>query len=274
MPIRLLTFADGSVRWRLAGRRLARQANSLGWFKRVEVWNLPRLSIEIPQLFSDNPHLDFAATRGLGYWLWRPYILHHAIRSAPSGETILFLDAGCQLNNGEGSRLRLSEYMTMVREFDSLVMRIDEPLSKWCKADLIHGFGLAEEASNIQLVEPGVFFLRSTNDNLRLLAEWIQWGRLNDHHFLDDGPSASQESADFQEHRHDQSILTCLATRYPIHSIPQETFFEGQWITAGESSPIWATRNSSPILLHQNSLVSRLATDVTTRRSRRRVKRH
>jgi len=96
--MRLVTFADGSLRWRLAGQRLERQAKQSQWFDSVHRWTAKMLHREIPKFRRENPTLDLAGTRGYGYWLWRPYILQRELDALASDECLLFLDAGCQLN--------------------------------------------------------------------------------------------------------------------------------------------------------------------------------
>ena len=253
---RLVTFAGGSVRWLLAGRRLAKQASRSGWFDSVHHWTPKDLDAQIPQFRLDNPNLAPEESRGFGYWLWRPYILGMELASMSKGECLLFLDAGCQLNQNQQSEVRFRTYVDTANEYGSLIMEINEPIDKWCKRDLLQEFALGDCSSQLLLVEPGVFFLTKTETNQALVADWIKWGRTQNHHYLDDSPSRVPELSTFQEHRHDQAILTCLSTQYPIHKIPQETYFPQKWSELGSPYPIWALRNSTPFDLESGGIVS------------------
>ena len=258
--VRLVTFADGSLRWRLAGRRLERQAKKSGWFGSIHRWTRKTLHNEIPQFRRENPELDMDGTRGFGYWLWRSYILMHELQSLNEGETLLFLDAGCQVNASPVSKIRFQQYLLEVRSAGNLIMEIDAPLSQWCKQDLVLQFVTPEQARAMNLVEPGVFFLARNTSNAKLLDEWITWSRARDYHYLDDSPSITANAADFQEHRHDQAILTCLGTRHDLHTIAQETYFPEEWRGRGQHFPVWALRNSLPCSLYEPTPWSRLMT--------------
>lgn len=260
MSVRLVTFADGSFRWRQAGRRLERQAKASGWFESIHRWTSEDLQRRIPELQDNNPGLDLASTRGFGYWLWRPYILRHELRSLQRGESLLFLDAGCQLNQTLKARTRFLEYLIAVNEYGNLVMQVDAILAQWCKGDLLAQFVTPNQGQEIHLVEPGVLFMQKNSANAQVLDEWIWWGERDDNHYLDDSTSITPNAAGFVEHRHDQAILSCLTITRPVHAIRRETYFPNSWSDEGMDFPIWAMRNSLPVPLHGFGPFSRLVT--------------
>ena len=268
MALRLVTFADGSLRWRLAGRRLERQAKSSGWFDAVHRWTAQELHQQIPQFKAENPRLDLSSTRGYGYWLWRPYILRAELTSLPPGDSLLFLDAGCQLNIVPESTRRLHEYIDLVNRDGSLIMQIPSTLDQWCKRDLLDHFVDEAKGHAVRLLEPGTMFLRNTESNDALIAEWIRWGQSDGYHYLDDSPSLRPNLPSFSEHRHDQAILTCLSTQHSLGALPQETYFPSGWRSEGARYPIWALRNSTPVVLEGNGLLSQAATRLRHRRHR------
>jgi len=258
--VRLVTFADGSLRWRLAGQRLERQASRGGWFSSIHRWTAQALHRAIPQFQRDNPGLAVDGVRGYGYWLWRPYILAHELRSLEIGECLLFLDAGCQMNQNPLSLARFQTYLDMTRDHGNLIMEIEEPLDRWCKRDLLAEFSLGQSPGAISLIEPGVFFLAKTKGNEQLIANWIRWGQAENYHYIDDSPSSLSESSEFREHRHDQAILTCLSTRHSIQTLPQETYFPHSWRQQGANYPIWALRNNTPFNLEGTGPISNIVT--------------
>lgn len=260
MGIHLITFADGSLRWRLAGKRLENQAKQSGWFSSIRRWNARRLQEEIPAFAEDNPNLNPNETRGYGYWLWRPYILQKELSLLASGDSLIFLDAGCQLNLTPGSEKRFNEYIQLARTNGNLVMQIDELLWRWCKPDLLSHFTDFGDTGSLPLLEPGVLILTNSPANRDLTSEWIYWGRKNDFHYIDDSPSRLPTPPGFVEHRHDQAILTCLSSRHPMFAIPQETYFPNAWRDDGARFPIWALRNSTPFLLENSAPASQILT--------------
>lgn len=267
MLVRLVTFADGSRRWRAAGRRLERQAQSSRWFTSIHRWTARDLDITLPEFRSDNPALNPENSRGYGYWLWRPYILRREMQLLGPGESLLFLDAGCQVNINPTSYRRLQDYLADVEEHGNLVMEIDAPITRWCKRDLVDSFFGSSDLAGIHLVEPGVLFMRKNTTNLHLLNSWIEWGRLEDHHYLNDSPSRSENYQEFIEHRHDQSLLSCLRRTGNLYAIPQETYFPDSWRAEGLNYPIWAVRNSLPVSLYGSSFSSKAVTWVRDNKS-------
>ena len=53
MRIKMVTFSDGSYALRAAGRRLAKQADSTGWFQNPsEHWTVETLRTKVPDFYS------------------------------------------------------------------------------------------------------------------------------------------------------------------------------------------------------------------------------
>lgn len=268
--VHLLSFAAGSLRWKLAGERLGHEAKRTDAFQSVRIHNRQSLFREIPSFRMENPDLDIRDTRGFGFWLWRPYLLRQALYQAKPEDLVVFLDAGCQINWTRDSQRRFNEYLDQARTFGSLTMSTDQRLSMWCKADTLSAFDVRRQASNILLIQPGVLFFRRTEHNLALMDSWIDWGRSEAYHHIDDSPSNSANTPDFKEHRHDQALLTCLNESFGLNVIPQETYFPRSWSAQGHAFPIWAMRNSTPFSLYSQTLTSRIVTFVREKRQDKR----
>ena len=86
-----------------------------------------------------------------------------------------------------------------------------------------------------------------------LCTRWLEIGRLENYHYIDDSPSNSANSLGFIEHRHDQSILSLLLKERQIVGPDQSETFFSDWIREGSSFPIWNMRHvgSTSILNHR-----------------------
>lgn len=257
--LHLITAGLGSKSWQRAAARLSRQARSTGWFETITNYDALLLDRHVPEFRQSNQQLLVQGSRGFGYWLWRPYILRKALLEADEGSTILFLDAGCELNVNSASASRLDFYLAHARQFGICVMRTPHALPDWCKRDTLELFQISPD-SLVRTIEPGVIFLSPSASNVKLMDEWIAYARLENFHHLDDSPSDLPNSHNFREHRHDQAILTCLLASRPEVALEQETYFgpEG-WAKAGREFPIWVARNRSPLLQLTGPQGSKLA---------------
>jgi hypothetical protein len=69
-------------------------------------------------------------------------------------------------------------------------------------------------------LEAGLIGLRNTAENIQLVKEWMEW--MENDLILNDAPSFYPNHTDFNEHRHDQSILTnlVLMRQLTMHYVP------------------------------------------------------
>lgn len=159
--------------------------------------------------------------RGAGcYWLFKPFLLHDAMRYAQNGDVIIYSDAGVEFIN----------------DVQHIISRMDEdiffftngfPHVEWCKMDVIerilptayeHTYGfLTTEKSRKEFydkkqVQASVIFLKVNQTTRNFVKEWLLYCQMPG--FIDDSPSKLPNYPTFAEHRHDQAILTCLQIKY------------------------------------------------------------
>jgi len=251
-----VTFGDGSLRWRLARVRLTRQMHQSGWFTRIEAYDSQKSVLEIddfPTQFLDRTEV---ATRGYGYWAWRPFILKHWLLRLKPSDVLVFLDSGCELNINEISSARFDYYCQTAIENGICIMQIENRLGDWCKADLIQELAITEAQKDAKLMEPGVMFLSPQPWVMKLVSDWVNLSTAENMHLLDDSPSKIPEDPDFIEHRHDLALLSSLLVQLGKVGIPQETYFPNKWRSEGVKFPCWVVRNSTPFLLEQDRVTS------------------
>ena len=90
----------------------------------------------------------FFKSPGLGYWIWKPLIIHQALKDMPrSREFLIYSDIGCTVNSAPASSRRLQEYM----EIASLrgvvtfsLLRFSE--EDWTKPEVLEHFNAPPEA--------------------------------------------------------------------------------------------------------------------------------
>lgn len=158
-----------------------------------------------------------------------------------NGDILLYSDVGCEFNiNGKN---RLEEYLEIVKNSESgiLTFYLTLPEYSWTKNDLFKSLNCSNEIKNSNQNIATVFFIKKCSNSVEFLRKWYE--TCCNYHLINDSPSISSNHPDFQEHRHDQSVLSCLSKIYNSEKILDETYFVSNWEKDGAKYPIWAKRN-------------------------------
>jgi hypothetical protein len=242
----LVTFAAGLPHWRAAGQRLVHQAERSGWFNKIALVTDRTLARDHGSFWQENQSFLTPRTRGFGYWIWKPYLIGHALHEWSNDvDFVLYLDAGCEINVSQKSAQRWLEYLEMAQEgsgrFAMSLRRFPE--HDWSKMDTMGVLGLTPSQQQSGQIESGAVLLKVSQANIEFCNEWLRICREEDYHFVDDSPSRLANVPSFREHRHDQAIFSGLAKRCGISTIPGESFWAPNWEEKGGSYPIWSPRN-------------------------------
>lgn len=140
------------------------------------------------------------------YWLFKPYVIYDRLLSLPDGEILCYSDSGVEFINS----------------VNHIIEKMDEDIFffgnnwnhvDWCKADVLNIINKnGENVENKKQVQASVIFFKVNDNTRRFVKEWLVCCQMPD--FIDDTPSKMPNYPTFQEHRHDQSILTCLQIKY------------------------------------------------------------
>jgi hypothetical protein len=210
MKIHFVTFGDGSEPRRAAAKRLAAQASEAGWFESstpLHVVDLPRLSLE---WFLSNQNFLASTPRGLGCWIWKPFIILESLRNLRPDELLVYADAGHEISSAGAERFR--HYVELASEHQLLCFEIAEKVRKWTKGDLLHYWGIQNRTDILDAnqLQAGLLFIRRTTANMLLISQWAETCVARNYSLVNDAPSSHPNPTGFQEHRHDQSVLTLL----------------------------------------------------------------
>jgi hypothetical protein len=172
------------------------------------------------------------------------------MRSIPLGETILMLDAGCQLNFNSDSRNRLEYYREIAMEHSGLFMQLQngqfgiENLSDgmWTKEETLKLLDPLHQFRDSGQIQSGIIFLKNNLETQSFVESWLQNCLMGDFRYLSYDPMQANEKV--LGHRWEQSILSLMVKNTNFKYIPDETFFAPDWNT-GHDYPIWAMRNRS-----------------------------
>jgi hypothetical protein len=142
------------------------------------------------------------------FWLFKPYIIYKGMLQMQDGEVLIYADAGVEFIN----------------DVQHIISRMDEnvflftnthPNHHWTKRETLEemmpGFVEMRDADYVwPQVQASVIFFRICKETIDFVKRWLLWCQMPG--IIDD--VKGDQKRYFQDHRHDQSVLTCLATKY------------------------------------------------------------
>ena len=224
-----ISFA--SPRMKSALEKIVKQSIKMNYFDDIIPYTYNDLTADFTERYHDK--LD-DNIRGFGYWSWKPEIIKQTLAKMKDGDQLLYLDAGCNLNNHGKDRLK--QYFDMLSDDTPLVTFLnvtkdtllfnkdiklpDWPLKNWIKGDLIDYFNIREqnEILDQQIFFAGILLLQKGKISKTFIDKWEETIS-TDWSFIDDSPSKSPNLDGFIEHRHDQAIFSVLCNLYPVQQI-------------------------------------------------------
>ncbi len=259
-----LTIGIGAANYENAARRLSKEAAKSKYFSSVITETNSTLQLKHSD-FLDN-HSRFMnenQTTGYGNFLWKPYLVNHWMNRIPEGDGLLYLDSGCSFNlKSHQAKKRFEDYLETALIHGSLVTQlisgqfgIDDLTEKsWTTAELADAMELSEGDKNSNQIQAGILFLISNSKNREIVKKWWDFCVVEDYKYLRNSIFENPRGV-FRQNRHDQSIFSCLAKKFEVHAIPDETYFYPAWYSIGRNYPIWAMRNRSG--LSRNSSINK-----------------
>lgn len=143
--------------------------------------------------------------RGAGYWLWKPYIIYKEMIELADNDILIYSDAGVQFMHN------INRIIEVMNE-EVFFFTNGFPQTEWCKADVMNAINGKVLDNSYKQVQASVIFFRVNQKTRDFVKEWLMYCQMPG--FIDDSQSKSPNYQTFAEHRHDQSVLTCLQIKY------------------------------------------------------------
>jgi len=165
------------------------------------------------QFMNDNEYI-LNKERGGGYWLWKPYIINETLKKIKENDILFYID----------SSYYFTEYFAQLYknlDYDDIVIWRNKPnepsyyFKNWCKMDIIHKYNIYNDVfeNNMEICWAGAMIMKKTIKIQNMMQEWLNMCVCND---ITDYPSTIENSAEFCDHRHDQSLLSIVLSKYKI----------------------------------------------------------
>lgn len=242
-----VSFGAGSRSYRSALRRLKNEVRDLDSKAQLWFFDDPEACELIDGLSVGLSAFAEKYPRGYGLWIWKPWIIWQVMSKAAYGDFVFYLDAGCTVHTSDASRKRYSYYLDYLREMGTLHFRQNFLVSDWTKQEVLQHFRFDPRDLRVGHIYAGIQGYLVNESSIAFVRDWLNACTLDDGRLLLDVSDRSKEHIQFIEHRHDQSVLSCMVQQQGRPSIPDETFFHPNWNRNGAAFPFWATRKISGI---------------------------
>lgn len=206
---------------------------------------------DLPKGFIKQLHL-YKYRRGYGYWRWKSFLVKKIMLELNYNDILIWSDVGNEWNmNG---LKRFYEYINMAIEEESGIVCFQQPFLEkdYTKGDLLDFLDIYNDnrlTMSFQLWA-GAFIIRKTNTSMEFINKWEEINS-NNINLVTDKRSTKPNLSGFVEHRHDQSVFSCLLKKYP-HT---EISYEEVYCIYGNNS--FSQTNSFPILGKRNIIRSK-----------------
>jgi len=147
---------------------------------------------------------------GMGFWLWKPYIIWTALNSVAEGDVVIYADSGLEII------APLDPLLDLCRDGNPILLFGNGNFTnaQWTKRDSFQLMDCDHPYYwNAPQCDAAFCIFQRSEASLRFVGEWLNFCR--DPRIITDNPNSSglTDLPDFIEHRHDQSILSLMAAK-------------------------------------------------------------
>lgn len=235
--IHLITYGDSN--YTNSKKLLQNEAMNTNWFDTITVYGPNDLDNNFI-----NKNIDILRRRrGGGYWLWKPYIIHKRLNEINYDDYLIYLDAGCKINNcGEA---RFYAYIEMLKNNDMIAFQLDDNcFEKYYTTNEIFDYFNIDKDSEIRNTKQyigGILIMKKTHNTLNIINTCMDIVNNKPLLFTDD--YNKNQMSYFIDNRHDQSILSIIRKKSRgIQVLSDETYFSDFGNEKSLKYPFWATR--------------------------------
>lgn len=243
--INFLTYSDSDSNFSKAKDLLVQEISDFYDFNKIYSLSDKNLPDSFKEKFKDI--LDIK--RGVGLWIWKPFIVYNILNSMNDGEYLIYLDSGFKINNN-GKR-RFYEYFDMIDEsdYDMLVFLSRYVEGHYTKMEIFNFFDIDTNSLivNSKQIFGGALIIKKTDQSMKIIREWMNIIKENPD-LITNNINKIIQFNEFVENRNDQSILSILCKQHGVLFVDNEIVFLPDWNT-GINYPFWAMRRGKKILV-------------------------
>jgi len=166
---------------------------------------------DIDSSFYEKNKVILESRRGNGYWLWKPYFIGKALNQIPSGDWLIYSDAGSIYTNSVKKFLKSKD----TSKAWMICQEAGFPEYCYTKRDaFIYMDKDYKQYTHTTQRAAGVLLIRKCEESSAFISEWLKWAC--DFRIISDSPNTCglENYGGFVENRHDQSVFSLLSKKY------------------------------------------------------------
>ena len=201
-------FSYGDDNYKNSKLRIEHEAKMFG-FDDIKIYG--RQDIDEEFLNKTKPYIDMP--RGGGYWLWKPFLLKKTFELMSNNDICVYADSGCAIN--PYGRERFLEYLSYIDKDpnNSGMLRFicgpKEELFTNQKVFEHFNKGNDEDFKSKYHLMATIMIFKKNENSIDFVNNFYEMAIKNTILFSD-YYNEYNKNKDFRDHRHDQSISSCL----------------------------------------------------------------
>lgn len=186
--------------------------------------------------------LDFCNkyNKGFGYWIWKPYIISHALMSLEDDKILFYVDGRTDFKSQSIQWLEDFHYN---KNYDLAAYQMGYLECNWTNANFFEHFGFK---NNVSVIETGQFYsgfslFRKSNFTMKFTNSWLNIYIFHFDLIIEKYPGLI--GYDFVENRYDQSAFSLLIKKSLIDKFNililnhDQIYSQNSLILQGKSHP-------------------------------------
>ena len=208
------TIGLGSINYKLAAKRLALEAYSTGLFETSYGLNENFIKNKNLKFWRDHENILKSRFPGFGWWIWKPEFVRLSLESIPSGDGLMYLDAGSYINRNKTSIKKIAQYLNFA-SVNELVGSNSQDFkeAEYCSKKVSDLLSLTSEDLASNQFYGGFLLIKKNLVTCSLVDRWCELACQNDHEYL------IPKDKQCIHHAYDQAILSALLKNHGAKSI-------------------------------------------------------
>jgi len=237
MKIHFITY--GNEKYIQSKERIKQEAIQSNFFDTITIYGPDDLDSNFKETYKNILNLPRIA----GYGIWRPYLIKKILEIIEYDDILIYLDAGCTINNY--GKNRFDEYIKMLNQSELGIISFQMSIHKekiWTTKEIFKYFNLDMdgEIANSGQINDGILIMKKNEHLITIINIW--YDVIYDNVLLFTDYYNHIQVAYFKDNRHEQSIFSIIRKIYGSIVIEDETYFEPFGTQKALKYPFWATR--------------------------------
>jgi len=220
---RFFTFGAGR-KFIEAMERLVNQATQTDMFDEISSYNDTDLK-SMSEFWDIHGKFVLSNPRMYGYGIWKPYLVMKELEGLSDGDILFYADSGCEFDlDCENSKEEFEKLIVNLKshKFIATLCNMDKNMNKM---DTVFGLEMQDHPEFLtEQIQATTFVMEKCERTTAFVKEWYEL--CCNYHLINDEASIIPNRPDYDDHRHEQSVMSLLLKKREFYPIPKEISLE------------------------------------------------